>query len=200
MLSVSLYVIFIYHDFFIKNKTKSVKTLFFISRTILLDFYKLRFQDLFSFEQMLRILFLFRYPDETRFDYNELSPRGTPRRSKTSCSTFVTSSYPTSFPTFSTSVSASSYQTFPSSVSAPSNQTSFPTFSTTNCPTFQATSTSHIGDAPDFDERREVFPILTQKNGNGISRLEILMEESGSPDLNGFCQMRLPDIGSNQKV
>jgi hypothetical protein len=85
-----------------------------------------------------------------------------------------------------------------------SYSTSFPTFSTTSnptsLPTFPSTLTSHNSDAPDFDERREVFPILTHKNGNGISRLEILMEETGSPDLNGFCAMRLPDIGSNQKV
>ena len=61
---------------------------------------------------------------------------------------------------------------------------------------------------PDFD----VFPIVAHKNGNGISRLEILMEESAShPELSGFCPekngfcpgvhlQRLPDIGSNQKV
>ena len=68
---------------------------------------------------------------------------------------------------------------------------------------------------PDFD----VFPIVAHKNGNGISRLEILMEESAShpemsgfcPEKNGFCSekngfcpgvhlQRLPDIGSYLKV
>jgi len=74
------------------------------------------------------------------------------------------------------------------------SKTSFATFPTTTSTT--GTSTS-IDAPPDFD----IFPIVAHKSGNGISRLEILMEESATPEMTGFHEMqRLPDIGSNQKA
>ena len=121
---------------------------------------------------------------DNQFDTCDYLLPTTPRRSKTSCGAF--------------SPAATSH----CDLSLPMSQLSESAFSVVqngNATFSPATSHSDI----EFDERHEIFPIITHKSSNGVTRLEILMEESGSPDIGNYCPMqmtRLPDIGANKNV
>ena len=128
---------------------------------------------------------------DNQFDTCDYLMPTTPRRSKTSCGAFSTpATLHCDFP-FSTS------QHTESSFSAAQQ---FSPAATSHCHFSSATLHSNVAE---FDERQEIFPIITHKSSNGVTRLEILMEESGSPDIANYCPMqmtKLPDIGANKNA